>query len=326
MKLKKLFRIASVLLASIIAFAIVSPVLAIADPDDMSINSVWVYRNCKETGDQLYLIDYTIDYAVLPDETATEAYLVRLMNGVTELGAVAPYAYYDDGYGRGLAAIYFTAADAPTWEGAYDMKLIGNPALTWAGAPPVDTVSDFDLWQDTTITLTQELLSARILWMAQQLESAWSVDLIEVIGANSVLTSYGEDYFVSVVPYLYTIAPFAFAGQSIMPETNITASGTDYADALELNIIGSLFDFTDMANHFGVSRGIMTAIIYYAAVIVFAIIMVRTIGSYKPIMLFILPCVALGAFIGVPLVITIVVGFLSLALVAFALFYKPSTA
>ena len=61
-------------------------------------------------------------------------------------------------------------------------------------------------------------------------------------------------------------------------------------------------------------------------IIVFAVIAVRRIGSYKPLMLFMLPCIIFGAFIGVPLVVTVLFGFFSLVMIGFSLFYRPSSA
>lgn len=303
-----------------------SSVYAIDDPDTISINGVYVYRNCQETGDQLYIIDYTVDYTVNPSESITEAFLVRLMNGTTELGSVAPYSYYDDGYDRGVAAIYFSAVDAPWWEGSFTMKLEGNPTLSWTGDPPSTSVSSFNLWQDNAISTTQVVLSNRVLWLADQLELAWSVNMVETSASGSYLTSYGENYFPNVIPYLLTIAPYAFAGRTILPEVDRRDFTGDYADDLETGIISTPLDLTPLGSEFGVSRGTITALLYYAAVILFCILAVRRIGSYKPIMLFLLPLVILGAFVGVPLVITVLFGFCSLVMIGFSLFYRPSSA
>lgn len=326
-KLKHLLRILLILTIVGLFLVSASPVFAIDDPNTISINGVYVYRNCQETGDQLYIVDYTLIYdGSNPTETVTEAYLVRLMNGTTELGSVAPYAYYDDGYDRGVAAIYFSAVDAPWWEGSFTMKLEGNPTLTWNATPPSTSVSTFNLWQDNALATTRIVLSNRILWLADLLELAWSVDMVETSASGSYLTSLGEDYFSSVIPNLLTMAPYAFAGRTVLPEVERRDFTGDYADDLETGIIGTPFDFTSLGSEFGVSRGAITAILYYGAIILFCILAVRQIGSYKPIMLFLLPLIILGAFIGVPLVITILFGFASLVMIGFALFYRPASA
>jgi len=313
----------------------ITPVLAIADPDAISINGVWVYRNCREEGDQLYIVDYTIDYTVNPDENVAEAYLCRLMDeDDDELRAVAPVAYYDDGYGDGVVSIYFEADDAPTWEEDYTMMLAGNPFLEWAGDPPSDEVTEFDIWQDNEIGVTKLLVAARVIDLALGLETDWGEDMVSVTDeGDQVLTTYGLGYFLNVILYFSDIAPTIFPeGQGMqsgvitpeLPEEDFTK--TDYSDELETNIIGTPFDLSAMATTFGGSRGAWTAILYYGCVVGVLILIARRIGTYKPMMLLSIPFVILGAFIGVPLIATIVAGLMALGMTAYTIFYKPSTA
>ncbi len=323
---RKLRHFLPLLIAVITLLSLATPVFAIDESDDISVNAVWVYRNCQETGDHLYIVDYTVEYAANPDENITEAYLVRLLSGATELAAVAPYAYYNDGYDRGVAAIYFTAADAPAWNGAYTMELTGNPTLTWVPSNPSSSVAAFDLWQDNPIATTQDLVASRILWLADWLELTWSVDMIETTASGSVLTEYGESYFVNVIPNIRTVAPSAFSGRVVQPEIERDEFTEDYSDSLVTDIIGTPFDLTDLGTAFGLSREVVTAILYYGVVGIFVVLAVRKIGSYKPVMMFGIPVVIGGAFLGVPLVITILFGFASLGMIGFALFYKPSNA
>ena len=314
--------------AVILILVLVTPVLAIDDPDGITINGVWAYQNCRQDGDQLYIVDGTLDYSVTgnPTETVTEAYICRLMNGSTELRGVAPYAYYNDGYDRFVVTIYFNAADAPTWEGSYTMELVGNPLLSWAGDPPSASVSTFNLWQDNEMDITQTVVSSRILYLADILELAWSVDMIEASGGGHYLTSYGEDYFTNVVEYAGEIAPYAFSGQIIQPEVEEVDTSTDYADDLESDIAGTVFDISDTATAFGVSRGALTAVLYYGAVVIFLAFVSNRLQTYKPAMVLSIPLVVLGAFVGVPLIVSVLVGFLSIGFIAWSLFYRPSTA
>jgi len=315
-----------VFIAVLATFALLTPVLAIADPDTMTIHGVWVYQNCRQDGDQLYIVDATLAYGANPSETSTEAFLCRLMNGSTELRAVAPYAYYDDGYDRFVVAIYFSSADAPAWEGSYTMELTGNPLLSWTGDPPSASVSAFNLWQDNEMDITQTVVSSRILYLADILELAWSVDMIEASGGGHYLTSYGEDYFTNVVEYASEVAPYAFSGQIIQPEIEDVDTSTAYADDLETDIVGTSLDLTDTATAFGVGRGPLTALLYYGAVVIFLAVVSQKLQTYKPAMVLSLPLVVLGAFVGVPLIVSILVGFVCILFIAWTLFYKPSSA
>jgi len=302
-----------------------SPVLAINNPDTLSINAVYVYRHCVEDDDQLYLIDYTIEYTgANPDENSTEAYLFRLMNGAIELRAIAPYSYYDDGYDRAVAAIYFTAADAPAWAGGYSMHLVGNPALGWPGAPPNTSVAVFDLWSTSTnISDTQTEVAARVLYLADMLEVEWGIDLIETSASGSYLTSYGEDYFMNAIPHLQLIAPGAFAG-SITPAEFETRTYTQaYSTTLRTALIGTPLDFTNLANAFGVPVMFVSSILYLmimALVLYYASI--KT-GSYKPALLLSAVMIVAGALLGMlPLLLAIIMGFFALLGIGYAFFYQ----
>ena len=328
----RLFTVSILAIALVITLAL--PVFAIANPTVIQINGVFVYRNCLEDLDQLYIVDYTLDYDPdsnpatddNPDENVTEAFLVRLMNGATELGSTAPYSYYDDGYDRGIAAIYFSAAEAPAWEGAYTMKLVGNPMLGWTGAPPSTSVSSFNVWQDWVTSTQQIVLASKILWLADQLELAWTVDMIETTAAGSKLTTYGEAYFTNAIENLRLMAPSAFSGQITQPEVEKKEFTEGYSDELAASINGTPLDLTPLGTAFNLSREVVTTVLYYGIVVLFIVLIIGKLGSTKPAILMTLPAVIGGAFFGVPLVITILAGFLSLVMISYVLFYQKASA
>lgn len=217
--------------------ALPMPVYAIADPDSPpEVNAVYVYEDLLEDGDCGVLIDYYLDYAVLPSETATEAYLGIFIDtdGVTQLKSVAPYTFASNnlkGYRWGLMWIYFSAAEVTTYsiDGAnvalYSIWLSGNPTVGsgWAGDPP-KTEASIDYWQTTGDSAV--LLALRVLYYAQEFELAWTLDMLEETALGSRLTSiYGEPYFQAVIPNLRTIAPNAFSSGQYDP----TMEDTDYS-------------------------------------------------------------------------------------------------
>lgn len=323
------------LLALFLMLILVTPCLAINPPDDIDITGVWAYRNARETGDQLYLIQYSINCTSLPSETVTEAYLCRLMNGATELASTPPFWYNMDnkGYGVGIVAIYFAADDAPTWQGAYTMKLMGNPFISWNGTIPSDSYSTFDVWQDNDLGITKSLVSSRILYLAQEVENDWGKNMVTTADTgDDVLTAYGLGYFLNVVPYLGDVAPYVYsAGQIrgsgiIQPELPPEQVRMNYADSLVNDIIGTPLDLTNLANSVGVSRGALTAILYYGMVVVLLVIVARRIGSYRPVMLIGGFLMIIGSFVGVPLIVAILGGLMGLGMISFTLFYKPSSA
>ena len=98
------------------------------------IDRVDIYRHCLEDDDQLAVVRYRWPYDDVPSETITEIALGRYMDGAVTLGVVAPYAYYNQGFGSGMFSVYLDAADAAVnapWEGAYTLELLGSPTLDW---------------------------------------------------------------------------------------------------------------------------------------------------------------------------------------------------
>ena len=154
----------------------VAPVYAIDDPDTApQVSAVYVYE--FSDGSVGCLIDYYLDYsAPFPDETASEAYLAVFVDtdGTTQLKSVSPYTFVDSGYGRGLAWVPFTEAEA-TAAGLdsasiadYRIWLTGNPTVAsgWAGDPP-KTITTIDQWVSTDVS---ETLASRILYYADILK------------------------------------------------------------------------------------------------------------------------------------------------------------
>lgn len=310
---------------------IVTPALAaIAHPDTLTINSVYAYQSCLETDDQLYLIEYTVDYdgeypAAYPDEDITEAFLTRLMYAdTTDLGSTAPYAYYQIGYGQGIAAIYFSADDAPPyWESELlSIELTGNPTLDWGESIPTTTVYTFDGW------LGVSSLASRILYLADLLELAWEVDMIETTAIGSCLTTYGEAYFTNAIPNLRVMCPSVFSsGMESADFNRRDVSDTTYADLLRDQWDGTWLDTGDTADNLGVDKIWITGMIFMATMLVITYIIVRRTGSYKPIMLVFIILVPIGARLGfIPILAPAVVAFLCLAAIGYAIFYRHSSA
>ncbi len=231
--MRRLMRWLPVLLVVVLALLPVSAVSAIANPDTPpSVKAVYVYQNVLETGDVGVLIDYYIDYAPLPTETATDAYLSVFVDtdGVTQLKSVAPYSFSNKGYRRGLVWIYFSPSEVTAYSlssvnvALYRIWLIGNPTIAsgWPGDPP-KTVATIDEWNTTGSPAV--LLALRVLYYANILEGAWSMDLIEATSLGSKLTTLGMNYFESAMLNLREMAPAAFPSTTVTPEL----SGIDYS-------------------------------------------------------------------------------------------------
>ena len=237
--------------------ALAVPVFAIADPDSPpQIGAVYVYEDLLEDDDIGVLVDYYLDYAATPNETATDAYMAVFIDtdGATQLKSVAPYTFVGSGYGRGLIWIYFTAAEVATYsivsanETLYDVWLVGNPTLAWSGDPP-KTVAGIDEWQTTGDA--DILLALRVLYYDDVLELIWVLDMIEVTALGNRLTAAGESYFENVIPNLRTIAPGAFAAgeyNPVMEDLDYSTSFGAIMTDVTGTVTGSPITLTEGAN------------------------------------------------------------------------------
>ena len=227
-------QISIVLFCVLVAFMATNmPVLAIADPDNPpNILAVYIYEDLLEDGDMGVFVDYFIDYTIagIPTEIVTESYLVSFIDtdGTTQISTVAPYTYIgagytDNGYQRGMAWIYISAADVITYSidsaniALHEVWLMGNPTVPsgWTGDPP-KTIAGIDFWQTTGDSST--LLAIRVLTFAEILNTAWSIEMVEGTVLGSRLTIAGESYFEGVIQNLRIIAPSCFA-ISTVPQT-----------------------------------------------------------------------------------------------------------
>lgn len=237
------FLLPVLLVTLVLSLAFPLPTYAIADPDTPpQVNAIYVFE--FEDGSVGVLIDYYLDYAALPTETVTEAYLVVFTDtdGTTQLKSVAPYTFVDSGYGRGLAWIMFSPSEALTYslssasQADYRIWLVGNPTLTWAGDPP-KTIATIDQWNSTGDMPT--LLALRVLYYADQLELIWSLDMVEATALGNKLTTTGQSYFDNVITNLRTLAPACYANSSISPELNDLIYSTEFG-AVMTNLTGNV--------------------------------------------------------------------------------------
>ena len=262
----KYFSVALLLILCLLTILPATLAHAIADPDtDPSVSAVYVYE--FEDGSVGVLIDYYLDYtAPFPDETATEAYLVAFIDtdNATQLKSVSPYTFVDSGYGRGLVWIPFTDAEASSYGldstliTDYRIWLMGNPTLAWSGDPP-KTITTIDQWVSTNVP---ETLASRILYYADVLELAWSLDMIEATADGNKLTSVGASYFENVISQCRTLAPAAFSdttsGPDYMSINYDTAFGAT-ATSGTANVTGSPQTLTEGTD--SVDTGVMTGTI-----------------------------------------------------------------
>lgn len=247
------------LLIAIVFVFIGTPVMAIEEPDSLpNIHAVYVYEDVLTDGDIGVLIDYELDYATLPDETAYDAYIGIFVDtdGTTQLRAIQPYAYADSGYGRGLMWMRFTPTEVAAYgltvtnQALYRIWLTGNPTLAWtdntsAAIDPPFTSTTIGYWQASGVT--QTILGLRVLYYAEVLTNEWGVNLIQETAGGRRLTSSGEQYFLGVIPNLKQIAPQVFADVERDPTYIEISYATAFGGTVQSgtgNVVGSPLDLT----------------------------------------------------------------------------------
>jgi len=257
---KKLRRLLCVLIAVVLAVVPATPVFAIADPDDPpEVPAVFVFEGLLEAGDVGVFIEYFVDYTIAgtPTEPITDSFLAVFVDtdGTTQLRTTAPFAFDDNGYGRGIAWIFFTAAEATAFGltsasiADYRIWFTGNPGLTWVPGPdPPKTITTIDVWNTTGDMNNQ--LAIRVLTEAQVLEGPWApLDLVEVTSIGSRLTSTGEAYFEDAIPNLRNLAPGVFTAGTVVPvQEDIDFTTLFGAVVTGAIVVGSPVTLVDGAN------------------------------------------------------------------------------
>lgn len=203
--------------------------LAHADVDppdeDLELVDIRAYRSVIEDNDQFYLISYDLGYTTNPTGyNASELFVIRLLDGSTELVSATPYPYYEDGFIYGVVGFYFTAAEvAGLGMGFgdatdYTVQITGNPTVPWVdGSIPIISTTTFDQWY--LGTQSQNMLTIRMRQVAVQVENAWVqvYDLLEGNAGEQVLSYDGETYFTNTIPDLLALCPDLFASTRDLP-------------------------------------------------------------------------------------------------------------
>jgi len=314
-------------IVSLFTFSFSTPALAaVAQPSDLSILNVQAYENSKEDGDQLYIISYLVDFAGEYSDSIDELFIFRLLDeDGAELASAEAYPYYNQGYGRGVVAFYLAPGECPAWGSAVSIELSGNPLVDWDGDTPSTTATAVT-WTTDSHSEIGQVVSGKIIYHASQLEQVWEVEMTQVSGSSTILSETGAAYFLRVVPYLSEVAPYVL-GQYVFPAEYPAEKPTEdtYASDLEELISGSIFDLSATAEDWGMSRGALTGMIYYPFVALILGLLLFKKRIKKGLLLLAWPFVIAGAFIGVPLTVTIIAAFLAFVSTILVTVYRHST-
>ena len=238
---------------------------AIPAPLQTNIVSVDNYRNVIEDNDLLVVAHYQVEFLALPTKFISQTFFFKVIDASgAELARVSPTVYVEpannlnNGYGQGIVSVYFSAADAPTWEASLTYTLAGNPFDFVAPIPSASTTVETWTSACTTHVLCAVALRAGVVENLQLLQLRWdeltgyTALLYNSIG-GTVLTQTAETYVDQAIPGIRQMAPALYFARvaAIAPTPNSfdTSYRDTLADRLDGTAGGTGFDA------FGVSIG-----------------------------------------------------------------------
>lgn len=235
----------ALLLGLTILFTTPITILAIGNPDSITIGECAVFRDVEETGDQLYFCRYDVSYGVEPDEDASDTFLMAIYDtDGTTLLYTRPLNYYQ----HNILSIYLSATDALTWGTAYKIRIMGNPALfslseganmrTW-------TLSGGDYRDFAT-------MGTYLIGQASILEADWGIDLLT---SGNLLNTQGSIVFRDAIPGLNNIVPEIFSTTTSYFTVENKSFTEGYANAAHDRIGSINASFADIGAWLGISEG-----------------------------------------------------------------------
>jgi hypothetical protein len=242
-------RILGGLFALFLIIGMALPVFAVIPaPDNVEIISARAFTDLAESGDVSVIVHWNLEY----DDYVSANYTENLepasltiqvgllsVDGTTVLSATAPYVYAPfgtNGYGHGVSAFYFSAADNLTTGEAYQVRILQSATYFGSANSTSYTMTNFD-WQDTT----QEDMQAHILQLSDLLLAEYPlVNLKTSTDVGIVLSTFGESYYRAAVPGIQSLCPQLFYVQDYAPEaTPRPTFNTDLQDTYSLRMQGS---------------------------------------------------------------------------------------
>lgn len=269
----------------------ICPNMAMADPaspDALQILDVEAYRHLIEDDDFLVIFTFNIEYAMAPDDPASDLFIFRMTSGSTTLGDALPYTYGYNGYQYGISGMYFSAADAPSWGSLYDIKIDGNPA-EWASPPSVtQTMESTDYSTSSSQSASQNELEVWLIDAFQDLEQNWSVpgELVTITNIGTILTAEGQHYILGAIPGMMLMAPNIFAVKYYdieYPDTIWTGQRQTDTDARFADTPLEKFQESLSNAMGGIDPVFITSVITVICVLVLMALSYRRWGSTEPV-------------------------------------------
>jgi len=252
------FHLIFILIAIVLASFAANPVFAITNPDSIKLHQVAVFRNYLEADDLLILVEYNVNYAVVPSEDPRRAFAVQLILEVTESGPPIVISDTIRGirqifyYGHAYQAMYFTAAGVVNQGLTWNMDklkvcICANPILfstvdSTNSYESKVSVDDTSIWIDGTLGgTTLDSLGSKILEITENASIASGQEYTTITNLGDRLSVAGATIAMKVIPGVRTLVPDIFAFTASIAEEPTAYTGAPKGqDFLEGNLPESM--------------------------------------------------------------------------------------
>lgn len=314
------------LLVVLCLLLVATPVLAIANPDNIWFGTtadkyVRVFENVYETGDMLFLAEGFVDYASAPtDYTASEAFLfeVRSTDNTTVIRS-RPL----ESYGDRPISIYFTPAQVVS-EGlasgsAYVMRITGNPmifsTLTEGTNMISYTLASEDWYNQALSTEVTNYLKNMCIAIAYRMETEDSVaagTYVAVSDGEDYLTTTGANLFLAGIPSLNIFVPSLFQiTTSVMVAEEPAATGAYTANITPLLRLGTTIStgISHIGEWLGVSQAVAAGLMLMSLMVMLSVWLYKKTESGKVVLgVGIAATLPVGTFLGLsPMVLLFII-------------------
>lgn len=269
---------------------------SLGTPSNLDVSDVAVFSGYLESGDQLYVFRYTVEYPETPPMAPNDYFYLQIRDGST---TKAQTTVIDWGYRP--RAIYLSAAGAVgaglAWGGNYSIRIIGNSAKF--GSPPSASVNIAAAdWKGDNLAFLDSWVMGSASAFGVHDHQNWQYYSVQ-LGGTRKLTAAGGELFQAGIAYLSTIRPGLFASSD--QDFNYGSKATPVASSLgSINNLGTTATswLTNSGSYLGVGGNMFGGIL---AMFAFLLVLIKT-GEVGGIVAGV-PILILGSYFGlVPMV------------------------
>lgn len=245
--MKKLCKLFIVTFIVISAFPAASVYAADEQPNTVSLYDIEIFNSLIVDDDFLAVVPYQISFDTEPSIGIDETYLFRILSpgGSEELGVTTASALFNDGYGLGMVSFYFDSG--MTANTSYIFRVQQNPAYY-----PEPDYWDFSVSESNYSQSDDQAaaLKAKIIDASSALSVEFGVSLLTTAeSGDTVLSSYGELYYLNAIPGLQYMCPALFSVQLVNPDFTKRSWSYTFANSLQTKYAGTFIE--DFMTGFG---------------------------------------------------------------------------